>query len=58
MMPQDNKYGAWAASGEIDIFESRNDLTEVFNNLNFGNLRNIYTLYTYMCVIGGRGLED
>lgn len=36
-MPQDNVYGEWAASGEIDIFESRNDLTEVVNNLNYGN---------------------
>ncbi|CAN0424411.1 unnamed protein product, partial [Laminaria digitata] len=37
MMPQDNVYGQWAASGEIDILESRNNLTEVTNNLNFGN---------------------
>lgn len=36
MMPQDNAYGKWAASGELDIFESRNNLTEVTNNLNFG----------------------
>lgn len=38
MMPQDNVYGEWAASGEIDILESRNNLTEVSNNLNFGEL--------------------
>lgn len=36
MMPQDNAYGKWAASGEIDIFESRNNFTEVVNNLHYG----------------------
>jgi len=25
MLPQDNKYGGWAASGEIDIMEYRGD---------------------------------
>ncbi|CAN0092643.1 unnamed protein product, partial [Ectocarpus sp. 12 AP-2014] len=37
MMPQDNAYGKWAASGEIDIFESRNNFTEAVNNLAYGN---------------------
>eukprot|EP00752_Nemacystus_decipiens_P012339 g10939.t1 len=37
MMPQDNAYGSWSASGEIDIFESRNNFTEVVNNLHYGN---------------------
>eukprot|EP00903_Cladosiphon_okamuranus_P018231 g16770.t1 len=37
MMPQGNAYGEWAASGEIDIFESRNNFTEVVNNLHYGN---------------------
>lgn len=36
MMPQDNAYGQWSASGEIDIFESRNNFTEVVNNLHYG----------------------
>ncbi|CAM9913045.1 unnamed protein product, partial [Choristocarpus tenellus] len=36
MMPADNKYGMWAASGEIDVMESRNNMTEIFSNLNFG----------------------
>ncbi|CAN0397991.1 unnamed protein product, partial [Ectocarpus fasciculatus] len=36
MMPQDNAYGKWAASGEIDIFESRNNFTEAVNNLAYG----------------------
>jgi len=35
-MPQDNAYGQWSASGEIDIFESRNNFTEVVNNLHYG----------------------
>lgn len=36
MMPQDNAYGKWAASGEIDVFESRNNFTEAVNNLAYG----------------------
>lgn len=57
-MPQDNVYGEWAASGEIDIFESRNDLTEVVNNLNFGNFMLDASMKNYfhpsIRVIGGK----
>ena len=36
MMPQDDVYGGWAASGEIDIMESANDMTTVGGTLHFG----------------------
>ncbi len=36
MMPQDDAYGGWAASGEIDIMESANATTEVGGALHFG----------------------
>lgn len=36
MMPQDNVYGGWAASGEIDIMESANATTSVGGALHFG----------------------
>jgi beta-glucanase (GH16 family) len=38
MMPQDNKYGGWAASGEIDIVEARGqEPTKVLGTLHFGS---------------------
>lgn len=36
MMPQDNAYGKWPASGEIGILEGRNRIKEVKNDLLFG----------------------
>jgi len=36
MMPQDDVYGGWAASGEIDIMESANETTTVNGTLHFG----------------------
>lgn len=36
MMPTDDAYGKWAASGEIDIMEARNTPVEVRGNLHFG----------------------
>ncbi len=36
MMPQDDIYGSWAASGEIDIMESANNTTWVAGALHFG----------------------
>jgi beta-glucanase (GH16 family) len=36
MMPQDDVYGGWAASGEIDIMESSNATTSVGGALHFG----------------------
>ncbi|CAM9477420.1 unnamed protein product, partial [Discosporangium mesarthrocarpum] len=50
MMPEDNVYGKWAASGEIDIMESRNNMTEIFGNLNFGNAFPNNSNYDNECV--------
>jgi beta-glucanase (GH16 family) len=37
MLPQDEKYGGWAASGEIDVLEARGqDPTRVVGSLHFG----------------------
>ncbi len=36
MMPQDDAYGGWAASGEIDIMESANATTSIGGTLHFG----------------------
>ena len=36
MMPTDDVYGGWAASGEIDIMEAKNVPMEIRGNLHFG----------------------
>lgn len=36
MMPADNVYGGWAASGEIDIMESVNQAFSVYGTLHYG----------------------
>jgi beta-glucanase (GH16 family) len=36
MMPQDDAYGGWAASGEIDIMEAANSTTSIGGTLHFG----------------------
>jgi beta-glucanase (GH16 family) len=38
MLPQEEKYGGWAASGEIDILEAKgHELTKVLGTLHFGS---------------------
>lgn len=38
MLPNDNRYGAWASSGEIDVFEGRGRIpNNVFGTLHFGS---------------------
>lgn len=38
MLPQDEKYGGWAASGEIDVLEARGqEPTKVLGTLHFGS---------------------
>jgi beta-glucanase (GH16 family) len=38
MMPQENKYGGWPASGEIDVMEARGqEPTKVLGTLHFGS---------------------
>ena len=36
MMPAESAYGVWAASGEIDIMESANEMTTVGGTIHFG----------------------
>jgi beta-glucanase (GH16 family) len=36
MFPTELKYGVWAASGEIDIMESTNDMKKITQGLHFG----------------------
>ena len=36
MMPQDNKYGGWPKSGEIDIMEMVNDCKTLYGTCHFG----------------------
>ncbi len=58
MMPQDDVYGGWASSGEIDIMESSNATTEVGGALHFGGQwpENTSTNGTYS--LGGENFAD
>ena len=58
MMPQDDVYGGWAASGEIDIMESANATTEVGGALHFGGSwpDNTHTSGSYS--LGGANFAD
>ncbi len=49
MMPQDDVYGGWAASGEIDIMESANSTTWIGGTIHFGGSwpNNTYSGGTY-----------
>jgi beta-glucanase (GH16 family) len=51
MLPQDEKYGGWPTSGEIDVMEARGqEPTEVLGTLHFGSLwpANIHVGETYV----------
>lgn len=57
IMPQDNAYGAWAASGEIDIMEARgNELDTVEGTIHYGGNwpTNKYTGKKYDIPNGGK----
>ena len=58
MMPQDDYYGGWAASGEIDIMESANATTSVGGTIHFGGTypNNTYTGGSYS--LGGANFAD
>jgi beta-glucanase (GH16 family) len=61
MLPTDEVYGGWAASGEIDIMEYLGQKPqEVFGTLHYGGSwpRNVYTGETYTLPSGGRFDED
>ena len=49
MMPQDDVYGGWAASGEIDIMESANETTWIDGSIHYGGSwpDNVYSGGTY-----------
>ena len=58
MMPQDDVYGGWAASGEIDIMESANATTSVGGALHYGGTwpANTWTSDSYS--LGGANFAD
>jgi beta-glucanase (GH16 family) len=56
MLPEDNKYGGWAASGEIDIVEARGqEPTKVLGTLHYGSPApgNLHTGKDYVLPDGG-----
>jgi hypothetical protein len=50
MMPTDSVYGGWAASGEIDIMESSNDMYNIGGTIHYGGTwpNNVYSGNTYI----------
>lgn len=58
MMPQDDVYGGWAASGEIDIMESANATTSVGGALHFGGSYPANTSTSASYSLGGGNFAD
>jgi len=58
MMPQDNTYGGWAASGEIDIMESSNSMTSVGGALHYGGEYPSNTSTSGSTTLGGTPFSD
>jgi beta-glucanase (GH16 family) len=58
MMPQDDAYGGWAASGEIDIMESANAMTQVSGALHFGGSWPNNTYTSSATNLGGTSYAD
>jgi beta-glucanase (GH16 family) len=58
MMPQDDVYGGWAASGELDIMESSNDMTSIGGTIHYGGTypSNTYSGGSYS--LGGTSFAD
>jgi beta-glucanase (GH16 family) len=58
MMPQDDAYGGWAASGEIDIMEAANNTTSVGGTIHYGGSwpDNTYSGSSYS--LGGANFAD
>jgi len=58
MMPQDDAYGGWAASGEIDIMETVNETTTITGTIHYGGPwpENVYSHATYS--LGGVNFAD
>ena len=58
MMPQDDVYGSWAASGEIDIMESANAMTSVGGALHYGGQWPTNTSTSSSTTLGGASFAD
>lgn len=58
MMPQDNYYGGWALSGEIDIMESSNTMTSVGGALHYGGQWPDNTSTSSSTSLGGTSFAD
>ena len=58
MMPQDNAYGGWASSGEIDIMESANGTTSVGGALHYGGTYPANTSTSSSYSLGGANFAD
>lgn len=58
MMPQDDVYGGWAASGEIDIMESANGTTTVGGALHYGGAWPANTSTSSSYSLGGANFAD
>ena len=58
MMPQDDVYGGWAASGEIDIMESANGTTSVGGALHYGGSWPDNTSTSGSYSLGGANFAD
>jgi len=58
MMPQDDAYGGWAASGEVDIMESSNSTTEVGGALHYGGSYPDNTSTSTSYSLGGANFAD
>ncbi|MDX2475278.1 MAG: family 16 glycosylhydrolase [Candidatus Krumholzibacteria bacterium] len=58
MMPQDDAYGGWASSGEIDIMESANNTTAVGGALHFGDTWPSNTSTSGSYSLGGANFAD
>ncbi|MFT5315955.1 MAG: hypothetical protein ACI9UK_001793, partial [Candidatus Krumholzibacteriia bacterium] len=58
MMPEDDAYGGWASSGEIDIMEASNNTTSVGGALHYGGMwpNNTSTSSSYS--LGGANFAD
>ena len=58
MMPQDDVYGGWAASGEIDIMDSANGTTSVGGALHYGGTWPDNTSTSSSYSLGGANFAD
>ncbi len=58
MMPQDDVYGGWAASGEIDIMEAANATTSVGGTIHYGGAWPANTYAGGSTSLGGANFAD